>query len=241
MLFRSVIALYRRGNVSCTGLRGTGKDMLTANVVVRRKKPYISNIDYGGQFYSLDFEKIDCGKNTWREFVSGDVRYYDFPYPMGADIYLSDAGIYLPSQYCNELNKAFPHLAVYQALSRQVSGNNFHFNTQNLNRCWDKIREQSDIYIRCRRCICLFGKFVIQWVTLYDKFQSCQDRVKPSAVRPPLFAKKEVRQQYRIYADTFQNQYGIVRNRLLIYWNRSKYDTNHFRKLLKNGKKEAKK
>ena len=42
MLFSSVIRLFKRGNVCVTGLRGTGKDLLMSNVVVRRKKPYIS-------------------------------------------------------------------------------------------------------------------------------------------------------------------------------------------------------
>ena len=35
------------------------------------------------------------------------------PYPDGTDIYLSDAGIYFPSQFCSELNREYPFMAVF--------------------------------------------------------------------------------------------------------------------------------
>ena len=46
MLFQKIRKLFKKGSVCVTGLRGTGKDLLMSNVVVRNKKPYISNIDY---------------------------------------------------------------------------------------------------------------------------------------------------------------------------------------------------
>lgn len=240
MFLRKLIkTTFNRGNVCVTGLRGTGKDMLFSNVVSRRKQPYVSNIDYGGEFYQLDFNKIDCGKNTYKNLIDNDIKYYEYPYPLGSDIYISDVGIYLPSHYCNELNKLYPYLPTYQALSRQVSHNNVHINVQNLNRCWDKIREQSDIYIRCRRCIYIFG-LVIQLITIYDKYQSCVDRVKPCRINVPLFATKEVKQNARMYLEKFYNSYGSVSNRILFYVNKSKYDTYYFEKLFKGGKKNEK-
>ena len=50
--------MFRDGNVCVTGLRGRGKDMLVANVVLRRKAqrkplPYVSNVDYGADFLPL--------------------------------------------------------------------------------------------------------------------------------------------------------------------------------------------
>lgn len=126
--------MFRDGNVCVTGLRGRGKDMLIANVVMRRKKPYVSNVDYGGKWYPFKPEDIDCGKNTYKEFISGDVNKYVYPYPDGTDIYVSDAGIYFPSQYCGELNKQYPYMATFQQISRHVGKCNFHSNTQNLNR-----------------------------------------------------------------------------------------------------------
>lgn len=260
MKFRTIIRMFESGNVCVCGLRGTGKDVLMGNVIARRNKPYVSNLDYtnGKNYQVLDFDKIDVGGNTYKNLLTGNIKYYEFPYEQGSDIYISDAGIYLPAQYCNELNKQYPYLPTYFALSRQVSHNNVHVNVQHLARVWDKIREQSDLYIRCRFCWVPFGSliyklkqkpklkwlervplFAIQGITLYDKYQSCLDRVKPCRISVPLMAKKEVKLQARMYLDKFRNTYGTIQNRLLIYRNRSKHDTYYFEVLFKNGRKET--
>ena len=101
----SVIKLFKSGNVLVCGLRGTGKDMLLSNVVARRKSPYVSNIDYrckSSEFISLDLNSLDI-KNTYKNFVSGEVVPYSYPYPERSDIYISDAGVYFPSQFEREL------------------------------------------------------------------------------------------------------------------------------------------
>lgn len=239
MNFKKIVRMFEDGNVCVCGLRGTGKDVLTGNVIARRKQPYVSNLDYtnGENYQPLDFDKIDVGKNTYKDLIKGDVKYYAYPYKQGSDIYVSDAGIYLPAQYCNELNKQYPYLPTYFALSRQVSHNNFHVNVQHLGRVWDKIREQSDIYIRCRFCKVLFGKIVIQKITLYDKYQSALDRVQPCRISVPILARSEVKQNAELYLDKFYNTYGSVKNRLLIYINKSKHDTYYFEKLFLGGKK----
>lgn len=239
MRFRHIIKLFRDGNVCVCGLRGTGKDVLMGNVIARRKKPYVSNLDYtnGKNYQVLDFQKLDMGCNTYKDLISGNVKYYEYPYEQGSDVYISDAGVYMPAQYCNELNRDFKHLPIYFALSRQVSHNNIHVNVQHLARVWDKVREQSDIYIRCRKCIVIFGKIVFQKITLYDKYQSCLDRVEPCRITVPMMAKREVKQNAQIYLDKFRNTYGRIRTRLLIYVNKSKHDTYYFEKLFKEGKR----
>lgn len=240
MRLKKVVKMFKKGNVCVTGLRGTGKDMLMSNVVVRRKEEYVSNIDYGGKkahYNELDFKKLNLGENTYKNLLEGNVKYYKYPYPSGSDIYISDVGVYFPSQYCNELNRDYKHLPMYMALSRQLSHNNVHINVQNLNRAWDKIREQSDIYIRCRRCIVLFGKVVIQLITTYDKYQSCVDRVEPCKIRVPVMAKREVKENAKMYLDKYRNNYGTIKNHLLIYWNKSTYDTYYFEKLFEGGVK----
>lgn len=241
MLFKRIVKMFKDGNVCVTGLRGTGKDLLMSNVVVRRKEPYVSNIDYGGAYAPLDFDKINIGENTYKEFLSGDLNFYQFPYSRGSDIYISDVGVYLPSQYCNELNRDYKYLPGYLALCRQTSHNNVHINTQNLNRAWDKVREQSDIYIRCRKCLYIpFINIVIQFITVYDKYESCVARVQPCRVSMPLFASSQSKAQIDTYKDNFFNTHGSVKNHILIYRNKSKYDTYYFEKLLKGGKKRGK-
>lgn len=235
MRFKSVIKMFEDGNVCVCGLRGKGKDMLLANVTIRRKLPYLSNMDYGGMFIPLDLERLDCGKNKYEDFISGKVKRYVFEYPDGTDIYISDAGIYFPSQYCNELNKKYPHFATFQALTRQIGACNFHVNVQNLNRVWDKIREQSDTYILCRGCKVLFkGRLVIQRIRIYDMYESCANRVPPLRLTVPMF-NKEAQATVRTAKEKYEAEHGKIKNRILIYRNKSKYNTRYFKDLLASG------
>lgn len=232
MRIKHIIKKFKKGSVCVTGLRGCGKDVLFGNVIARRKQPYVSNLDYGGDFSALNLSLLDCGGNTYRDFVNDTLKPYNHPYKKGADIYISDVGVYLPSQYCNNLNKDFQFLPTYVALSRQISRNNVHFNVQNLNRAWDKFREQSDTYIRCRWCKVIFG-IVFMGVTIYDKPESCQNRVSPCRVKKGLLTHGERKTQIDIYQDNFFNSHGSVKNRLLIFKNKSKHDTYDFEKKLK--------
>ena len=231
---KKIIQLFESGNVSVSGLRGRGKDLLMANVAVRRGMPYVSNIDYGGQHIEFHPEDIDCGQNTYYNFIRGQVNQYVYPFPEGTDIYISDAGIYFPAQYTNELNKHYGYFSTFMALSRHVGNCNVHFNSQNLNRVWDKIREQSDIYITCNRCLVLFGKIVFQKVTIYEKYDSAVSRVPP--YRPPkaMFGASKV--NVELEAQRYKITYGDIQRRMLVYIHKSPYDTRRFKAMLENGK-----
>lgn len=236
---RKIEKLFKCGNVCVTGLRGTGKDMLMANVIARRKEPYISNMDYknkGCARIPLDFNKLDT-LNNYDNLVSGEIVPYEYPYPENVDIYVSDCGVYFPSQDNKELNKKYERFPMFQALSRQLGQCNFHINAQNLNRVWDKIREQSDIYVRCVSCK-VIGRFVFQRVVVYDKCQSCIDRVEPFKRLPcPIFAPKEqkalIRAKNAELKQSYRENKGLVRGYLLCYVNRSNYDTRLFKQILR--------
>lgn len=236
MRFKKIVRLFEQGSVCVCGLRGKGKDVLFGNVIARRKKcDYISNLDYtnGVSYIPFKYDDIDI-KNDYSNLISGNLNYYSFPYEYGTDIYLSDVGIYFPSQYNNLLNRDYKGLPVYMALSRQVSRNNVHINVQNLNRAWDKIREQSDTYITCNSCKIIFG-ICFMSITLYDKMESCCNRVRPCRITIPLFAKKEVKLNARIYRDDFFNKHGTVKKRILIFKNKSKHNTYAFEEYFKKG------
>lgn len=240
MRFKKIRKLFEEGNVCVVGLRRRGKDMLFANVVSRRKLPYISNTDYKAscsRFYPLELDKLDCGKNTYQNFIEGNLNYYSFPYPDGTDVYIGDCGVYFPAQYCNELNKRYGYISTFMALSAQLGKCNVHVNCQNLNRIYDKLREQCDTYVTCNRCIYLFG-FVIETVTIYDKYESCANRVEPFRMRLPLFAKKEMKNLLLIEKEKYRLQHGSIRRGTLFFFNRSKYNTRIFKEILENGRKE---
>lgn len=232
MRFKKIIKMFETGNVCVTGLRGRGKDMLMSNVVVRRNLPYVCNVDYKGKrarykkFNPLDYDT----KNGFQNFIEGKLSPYEFPHEDGTDIYISDAGVYFPSQYCSDLNKKYGGLVSFMALSRHLGACNVHINVQNLNRCWDKIREQSDIYISCNRCIVLFG-FVFQLVTIYENYDSCVKRVPPFSMKRP-FLNPDRQQQWEIAYNNYRCSYGKVERRILFYRNKSKYDTRIFKSML---------
>lgn len=234
MKIKKIIKLYEKGSVCVCGKRGRGKDMLQGNIIIRRKLPYVSNVNYGGMYMPLDLESLDCGKNTYVEFIRGNVKKYVFPYPDKTDIYISDCGIYFPAQYCNELNKRYPYFATTQALIRQLGNANFHTNAQSLNRVWDKIREQSDQYILCRWCKVFFGKIVIQSIRIYDNYESALTAQEPLRIRIPL-TNKEAKTNAQIAKNQFIAQHGNIKSGLLIYRNKSTYDTRYFKKLLEEG------
>ena len=235
MLLRKVIKMFEDGNVCVCGLRGRGKDLLMANIASRRNKPYVCNVDYGGDRKPFVPLQYDCGKNTYKNFITGDLNRYVYPWPDGTDIYISDAGVYFPSQYCNELNRDYGYFATFMALSRHLGECNVHFNVQNLNRCWDKIREQSDCYIMANGCFILFGKLVFQKVTFYELYDSALKRVPPFRLRKPLL-NADRRYQWEIQKSQYDIAHGSIVSRILIYTHKSDYNTRFFKEVLENGK-----
>lgn len=233
---------YEKGNVCVVGERGKGKDMLTANVIAVRNLEYISNTEYQKKkgiplkWNKLDFKAIDCGGNTYKDFIEGTIKPYTYPYPMGVDVYISDVGVYLPSQYCNELNRDYKQIPTFMALSRQLGECNVHINLQTLNRAWDKLREQSRTYITCLGCkVIPIGKkqLVIQKIRIHEKYQSCLDNVPK--LRLPWYVKfGKDKMMARLYKLNYEIQHGKIEEHYLIYFNKSKYDTHVFRSILAN-------
>lgn len=235
---------FNEGNVCVCGERGKGKDMFFANIVARRKLPYISNVEYKYKgkipikYFKLEFNKIDCGGNTYKEFMSGNIKPYEYPYPLGADVYISDVGVYMPSQFCNELNKEYKHIPTFMALSRQLGQCNVHLNVQNLNRAWDKLREQSRTYITCLKCkVIPLGKrrqLVIQRIRISEKYESCLNNVPPLKLPISCYMGRD-KMQATLYKLNYKIQHGKIGEHTLVYFNKSDYDTNIFRSMLANG------
>lgn len=160
-------------------------------------------------------------------------KHYEYPYDDGTDIYIADAGVYFPSQYCGDLNKKYGYFSTFMALSRQLGECNVHFNVQNLNRVWDKIREQSDIYIMCNWCKVLFGRLVIENVTIYEKYDSAVNRVPPYKA-PSVRMNNDRRMSLALEKQRYRVSYGDIKRRTLVYFNKSSYDTRIFKRMLQD-------
>ena len=256
---RKLVKEHLKHNIMITGEKGSGKDVLTGNIVARIPHRYVSNVDYtlDDRFIPLDLSKFNVGGNIYENFISGCILPYKYPYEDGVNVYISDCGNYFPAQYDSQLDKKYGYFATWSSLQRQLGDSCLHVNTQAYGRVWKKIREQAtEYYIRCDKCLVLFGnhgefaKFVnrvfkrdlykfggIVFATyyFYDKASSCENRVKPCRVRKPFMANKEQRLHYSMHMDNFYNQYGTVEKKIYICVNKSKHDTRAFKCLLENG------
>lgn len=230
---KKIVKLFKTHSVSVSGVKGSGKDLLMSNVIARRKRYYISNWDYKckkASFIKLDFRKLRTG-NTYKNFLDNKVKPYVYPYPDGTDIYISDCGIYFPCQYNEKLNKEYEDIISFVALSRQLGNARIHTNAQALNRVWDKLREQSDTYIVCQSAKVICG-FVFQRIRIYERYESAEKNVPPLRVKIPLFANSLVRAQYQQIKMNYEIAHGRIKSRLLIYRNKSNYDTRLFKSIL---------
>lgn len=253
-----IINATRDGNCAFVGLRGRGKDMLSANCVVRRKEAYASNVYYGLGYKFIPFNPLMLRiGNDYRNFLTNDIKRYVHPFPDGVDFWISDAGVIFPSQYDKELSKLVPDVPTYMALSRQLADANVHFNCQSLTRVWLKIREQCDSYINCDKCIYIPRAFyrcfrrvnkklafwlknhaprvVIQRVTVYDKEESCATVREPYLIKPPLLANRDLRLRIKTDKLSYTSQYGHINRFWLIYKNKSNYNTRIYKEILENG------
>ena len=256
----ALVREHLRHNVMITGEKGSGKDVLTGNIIARIKRCYISNLDYTAddRYIPLDLTLFDVGGNNFENFITGDIKKYVYPYDDGINVYISDAGNYFPSQYDSLLDKKYGYFATWASLQRQLGDSCLHTNCQAYGRVWKKLREQSsDCYIRCDRCFILlgdkgkfakfinkvfnkniyhFGGIVFASYYFYDKASSCENRVKPCRVRLPMFASRDQKLQVSMHKDNFYNTYGTVEKRFYVCLNKSKHDTRGFKKLLEKGK-----
>lgn len=139
---------FMRCNVMVFGKKGKGKDLLFAHVIALRGEKHYSNMEYNDDTEVISLKEVALGKNTFEDCINDTIKKLPPRFESGCDIYITDGGIYLPSQYNKLLNDLYPSMPLLYALSRQVYQNNIHANVQAFGRLWDKLREQADSYIR---------------------------------------------------------------------------------------------
>ena len=142
---------FRRCNVMVFGKKGSGKDVLFAHVIALRGEKHYSNIPYDDNTEVIELCEINAGDNTFEDCINGVIEKFDPRFAENCDIYVSDVGIYFPNTLNDKLDKLYPSMPVFMALSRHLYNNNVHTNCQALGRPWKKIREQADCYIQVLR------------------------------------------------------------------------------------------
>lgn len=234
-----IVRCFCKGNVVVTGHKGRGKDLLFSFVTNyrwrKKKEKYISNVDYsGGKGYSeFDFKYMDLGGNSFENFLNNSLVPYEYRYKEGRDFYIADAGVYLPSTYHDKLVKKYGEVPLFYAIQRHLADSNTHVNIQNLNRLWDKLREQADYYIDCLSARVLFGKIVIQQVCVYDTYESALQRLRPMKIPRGLIMRDKTAKALSAQRDADR---GLIKRMTIVSMlPRKHYDTRYFKEILKRG------
>lgn len=170
---------FQSNNVIVFGKKGSGKDILFASIIKKRACFHLSNIEYfKGKTEVKPLGYLSVEPNVYSDFIDGKVKVIPKNIIEKADYYLSDGGIYLPSQYDNILSKQYPSLPIFYALSRHLGNMNIHVNVQNLNRLWIKLREQADCYVRTKKAINL-GFWMLVTTYVYENYNDAVELLKP--------------------------------------------------------------
>lgn len=237
-----LVKLFRDNSVLVAGARGRGKDMLFNYIVKRRRKSYISNVQYNKaqegneetkakekKWIPFDATKQwDVGGNTNKDFIEGTIKGYEYPYDDGIDYYISDVGVYFPAQEFATLNKKYKGATVFQALARHLGDCNIHANVQSFNRAWDKMREQFEAFILMKKTKVILGCIVVQRLIIYDRYETAEKGVEPFIRGITPTARRE-------YAK-FKAENGNVKKMTVMYFKGKGYDTRRFKTMLKEVK-----
>lgn len=226
----SLLKEYFKSSVIVFGAKGKGKDLLFQKMIyLKRKKSYLANMTYGYKGIETPIRALNVEPNTYTEFIDGKIekipKNKNFE---GLDYYLSDGGVYLPSQFDFQLHKKYKSLPIFYALSRQLYNMNIHINTQAITRLWKALREQGDKYIKCIGTI-KFPTFIIVKIRMFNKYETAVSNLLP--MKKGIFPSKDLRARIEQYNAT----HGEILERMFLIKKRHiKYDTRHFEKVIFN-------
>jgi hypothetical protein len=230
---------FSMGSVIVFGSKGRGKDLIFQKVInVRKKKCYCCSLlnpendsqvfSYGKYSMPLPISLFKMGENSFTDIIENRIKKFHSTLLEGCDYYISDGGIYLPSQADSLLSKMYPSFPIAFALSRQWWLMNIHINAQSLNRIWVKLREQADIYIKACGVFKLpFG--LLFKVRYYENVESAQKSLKPLKI-PHKMLKMMDKQEVKMAKEQYDATHGVIEERYLWLWKKDIfYDTRYFK------------
>ena len=219
-----LVDTFNNGNVIVFGIKGKGKDLIFNKVINARGVNCYSNIQFNKEYCTIkSIKEFSVEPNTYIDLLEDNVKIIPKTLKEDTDFYISDGGIFLPSQYSNNLCKQYPSLPIFYALSRHLTNSNIHINSQYLGRVWDKLREHADRYIKAEGTKNIFG-FLITKFTYYEKYDSAMSQVSP--YKPTgLFKSNESRAEEEKHLAT----YGTIKTGYIIqHKSRAVYDSRYF-------------
>lgn len=218
---------FTSGSVMVSGRKRFGKDVLFQTMINSRNETYFANINYGGDYHHIEMKDLLLGDNDYKSFIDGKVTQCEKIDKLeGHDIYISDGGVYLPSQMDSYLHKIYPSFPITYALSGHMYNNGIHVNTQRLDRVWKALREQADYFVRMRKRCLKLPFFIVLFTTEYEKYESAVQELSP--MKSTLFNKYSKAEK-----ELYKAQHGFIKDGLIIVSKRSlHYDTRAFHKVI---------
>ena len=216
--------IFTHSNVLVFGKKRKGKDLIFQKVIRHRKKPYFANIPYGYKYNPIELSDISVSPNTYDDLINGTVKKISRDEKREkTDIYISDGGVHLPSQYNHLLNKKYPSMPLYYSLSGHLYDSNVHVNYNgSFTRLWDKLREQADDYIRALNTV-IIGPFVFTKLRYFETAESAEKNLLP--MKRKLFDK-----QNNALKAQFDATNGTIKDMWIFQWKFNlKYDTRYFK------------
>lgn len=222
-----ILNAFNNNNVIVYGKKGCGKDLVFNYVINKRKRKCKSNIQFNEKYCTVaPINSLELDGINFERLIDDNVIPVKKTLEEKVDYYLSDGGIYLPSQYTSYLDKQYKSLPITYALSRHLAEMNIHINTQALIRPWNKLREQADTYIRCVKTIKL-PFFLLTKMYAYDKYESANSNLLPfKAGGLSSKQKKALKEQFKATNGLIRTCYILQRKRNI------KYDTRALHKVI---------
>lgn len=223
---KEISQIFKKSNCIVYGRKGCGKDLIFNAVINERNELCYSNILYNQKLTTLrSIKDFSVEPNTFENMLEQDITIVDKNIRENTDMYISDGGIYLPSQYSQLLCKKYPSLPIFYALSRHLGNMNIHINTQYLGRVWDKLREQADGYFKAVKTTkTIFGNLITE-IIYYDTYKSAMAELQP--YEKAIFESNEEKASLK----EFTAKNGVIK-RFYIKQKPSNihYDTRYFHK-----------
>ena len=225
---KALVECFESANCIVFGLKGCGKDLLFNKVINSRAINCYANIPYNKELCSVrDIQDFSVSPNTFENILENDIHTVDKINMENCDYYISDGGIFLPSQYSNILIKKYPSLPIYYALNRHLTNSNIHINTQYLGRVWDKLREHAGYYIKAVKTHKIFG-FLITDFIIYDTYTSASSQMRPYKITGLI-----THSESRANKEDFESKHGLVKEYKIIQRVKDvHYDSRYFHRLI---------
>jgi len=212
---------------------------------------YLSTINYGYgcRIVSLDeftlFNKKTNKVLTYQDFIDNvPIRCKKLPLYEGLDLILPEAQLYLPNTEFNSLDKRYPWLPIFIALSRHLYNMNILINSQEYVRPWVKIRGQQDFYVRA---LCTYGSgrfmriispylpilrnYLIVKVRTFEEQKSAENNMLPFEGKGAIneISKNAYISSGQATKEVYEASNGIIRNVYLFVKKKDiVYDSRYF-------------